>query len=122
METQRIIEFPHKNMDKRPRKRPRLTWDMPPPPPPTVCIFYFVIFIILIHEKDWIFILKIGIFIMFRWFQLYIVDMNLGMEQCPITHIRQCFTGLVCLLLVMVLLLGDLMIKMVITSLLLEKI
>ncbi|KAK6231482.1 hypothetical protein QUC31_011242 [Theobroma cacao] len=37
METQRIIEFPHKNMDKRPRKRPRLTWDMPPPlPPPKV--------------------------------------------------------------------------------------
>lgn len=37
METQRITEFPHKNMDKRPRKRPRLTWDMPPPlPPPKV--------------------------------------------------------------------------------------
>lgn len=37
METQRIMEFPHKNMDKRPRKRPRLTWDMPPPlPPPKV--------------------------------------------------------------------------------------
>ncbi|KAI4300157.1 hypothetical protein L6164_033566 [Bauhinia variegata] len=38
METQRIIEFPHKNMDKRSRKRPRLTWDMPPhlPPPPKV--------------------------------------------------------------------------------------
>lgn len=37
METQRIIEFPHKNMDKRPRKRPRLTWDVPPPlPPPKV--------------------------------------------------------------------------------------
>lgn len=34
METQRIIEFPHQNMDKRPRKRPRLTWDMPPPLPP----------------------------------------------------------------------------------------
>ncbi|XP_027348996.1 serine/threonine-protein kinase AFC1 isoform X4 [Abrus precatorius] len=34
METQRIIEFPHRNMDKRPRKKPRLTWDMPPPPPP----------------------------------------------------------------------------------------
>ncbi|KAJ0028750.1 hypothetical protein Pint_35495 [Pistacia integerrima] len=33
METQRIIEFPHKNMDKRPRKRPRLTWDVPPPLP-----------------------------------------------------------------------------------------
>lgn len=33
-----MIEFPHKNMDKRPRKRPRLTWDMPPlvPPPPKV--------------------------------------------------------------------------------------
>lgn len=54
METQRIIEFPHKNMDKRPRKRQRLTWDMPPPvPPPKVLIlalsckygfrnFYFV--------------------------------------------------------------------------------
>ncbi|KAF5940805.1 hypothetical protein HYC85_021972 [Camellia sinensis] len=38
METQRIIDFPHENMDKRPRKRPRLTWDMPPlvPPPPKV--------------------------------------------------------------------------------------
>ncbi|RDX72496.1 Serine/threonine-protein kinase AFC1, partial [Mucuna pruriens] len=34
METQRIIEFPHRNMDKRPRKKPRLTWEMPPPPPP----------------------------------------------------------------------------------------
>ncbi|KAL5135246.1 Serine/threonine-protein kinase AFC1 [Glycine soja] len=33
---QRIIEFPHRNMDKRPRKKQRLTWDMhvPPPPPP----------------------------------------------------------------------------------------
>lgn len=39
METQRIIEFPHKNMDKRPRKRARLTWDIPPPlPPPKVSI------------------------------------------------------------------------------------
>ncbi|KAG8649224.1 hypothetical protein MANES_08G075400v8 [Manihot esculenta] len=34
METQRITELPLRNMDKRPRKRPRLTWDMPPPPPP----------------------------------------------------------------------------------------
>ncbi|KAJ6924127.1 hypothetical protein NC652_017431 [Populus alba x Populus x berolinensis] len=31
METQRITEFPHKNMDKRPRKRQRLTWGVPPP-------------------------------------------------------------------------------------------
>jgi hypothetical protein len=39
METQRMIEFPHKNMDKRPRKRPRLTWDMPPLlPPPKVLL------------------------------------------------------------------------------------
>lgn len=39
METQRIIEFPHKNMDKRPRKRQRLAWDMPPPvPPPKVML------------------------------------------------------------------------------------
>ncbi|CAN0926688.1 Serine/threonine-protein kinase AFC1 [Linum grandiflorum] len=36
METQRITEFPHRNVDNRPRKRPRLTWDIPPPflPPP----------------------------------------------------------------------------------------
>ncbi|KAF5179990.1 Serine/threonine-protein kinase AFC1 [Thalictrum thalictroides] len=34
METQWITEFPHTNMDKRPRKRPRLNWDMPPPVPP----------------------------------------------------------------------------------------
>ncbi|KAD5803161.1 hypothetical protein E3N88_14521 [Mikania micrantha] len=25
------MEFPHQNMDKRPRKRPRLAWDMPDP-------------------------------------------------------------------------------------------
>ncbi|THF96719.1 hypothetical protein TEA_006110 [Camellia sinensis var. sinensis] len=36
METQRIIDFPHENMDKRPRKRPRLTWDMPPLVLPTI--------------------------------------------------------------------------------------
>nr|GMD03854.1 serine/threonine-protein kinase AFC1-like isoform X2 [Ipomoea batatas] len=30
METQRIMEFPRRNMDKRSRKRPRLTWDVPP--------------------------------------------------------------------------------------------
>ncbi|OVA18264.1 Protein kinase domain [Macleaya cordata] len=34
METQWITEFPHTNMDKRPRKRARLTWDVPPPIPP----------------------------------------------------------------------------------------
>ncbi|XP_077213017.1 serine/threonine-protein kinase AFC1-like [Tasmannia lanceolata] len=34
METQWVTEFPHTIMDKRPRKRPRLTWDMPPPLPP----------------------------------------------------------------------------------------
>ncbi|KAK1399937.1 Serine/threonine-protein kinase AFC1 [Heracleum sosnowskyi] len=32
METQRMLDFPH-NMDNRPRKRQRLTWDMPPPLP-----------------------------------------------------------------------------------------
>lgn len=41
LETQRNVEFPHRNVDKRPRKRPRLAWDAapllpPPPPPPTV--------------------------------------------------------------------------------------
>jgi dual-specificity kinase len=41
LETQRNVEFPHRIVDKRPRKRPRLTWDaapplLPPPPPPTV--------------------------------------------------------------------------------------
>ncbi|PIN15058.1 LAMMER dual specificity kinase [Handroanthus impetiginosus] len=34
METQRVVDFPHRSMDKRPRKRPRLTWDMPPVVPP----------------------------------------------------------------------------------------
>lgn len=39
LETQRNVEFPHRNVDKRPRKRPRLAWDaapLLPPPPPTV--------------------------------------------------------------------------------------
>ncbi|GAB2272464.1 CAAX prenyl protease 1 [Dionaea muscipula] len=39
MEMQRVTEFPlHTNLDRRPRKRPRLTWDIPPalPPPPRV--------------------------------------------------------------------------------------
>ncbi|KAJ6804793.1 serine/threonine-protein kinase AFC1-like isoform X1 [Iris pallida] len=33
METQWVAEYPHAAMEKRPRKRPRLTWDMPPPLP-----------------------------------------------------------------------------------------
>lgn len=31
METQRITELPRSNIDKRPRKRPRLGWDIQPP-------------------------------------------------------------------------------------------
>ncbi|XP_072954303.1 serine/threonine-protein kinase AFC1-like isoform X1 [Typha angustifolia] len=34
METQWIAEYPHPTVDKRPRKRARLTWDVPPPLPP----------------------------------------------------------------------------------------
>ncbi|KAG2325046.1 hypothetical protein Bca4012_039534 [Brassica carinata] len=34
LETRRNVEFPHRNVDKRPRKRPRLTWDAAPPLPP----------------------------------------------------------------------------------------
>ncbi|KAJ0979428.1 hypothetical protein J5N97_014902 [Dioscorea zingiberensis] len=34
METQWITEPPHAAMERRPRKRPRLTWDMPPTIPP----------------------------------------------------------------------------------------
>ncbi|CAA3023326.1 serine threonine- kinase AFC1 isoform X1 [Olea europaea subsp. europaea] len=34
METPRVVDFHHKSTDKRPRKRPRLTWDMPPALPP----------------------------------------------------------------------------------------
>ncbi|KAL8480505.1 hypothetical protein ACS0TY_027154 [Phlomoides rotata] len=34
METQRVVDFPHRSMDKRPRKRPRLTWDLSPAVPP----------------------------------------------------------------------------------------
>ncbi|KAF5795383.1 putative dual-specificity kinase [Helianthus annuus] len=35
---ERIVEFTHRIMDKRPRKRPRLDWDMPDPvhPPPKI--------------------------------------------------------------------------------------
>ncbi|KAL8152649.1 hypothetical protein V2J09_010409 [Rumex salicifolius] len=43
MEMQRIKEFPRKSMDKRPRKRPRLTWDVAsaiPPPPRVLPAFY----------------------------------------------------------------------------------
>ncbi|KAG8376452.1 hypothetical protein BUALT_Bualt09G0064800 [Buddleja alternifolia] len=40
METQRVVDFPHRSMDKRPRKRPRLAWDIPPvvpsPAPPKI--------------------------------------------------------------------------------------
>ncbi|XP_051131475.1 serine/threonine-protein kinase AFC1 isoform X1 [Andrographis paniculata] len=41
MEAQRTVDFEHRSMDKRPRKRPRLTtWDMPPavvpPAPPKI--------------------------------------------------------------------------------------
>ena len=51
METQKIVDFPYRSTDKRPRKRPRLTWDMPPPlPPPSaaakVDILYNVLFVI----------------------------------------------------------------------------
>ncbi|OAY65965.1 Serine/threonine-protein kinase AFC1 [Ananas comosus] len=34
METQWISDFAHPGVDKRPRKRPRLNWDVPPPLPP----------------------------------------------------------------------------------------
>ncbi|XP_010515852.1 PREDICTED: serine/threonine-protein kinase AFC1 [Camelina sativa] len=43
LETQRNVEFPHRIADKRPRKRPRLAWDvaplLPPPPPPPLSVF-----------------------------------------------------------------------------------
>ncbi|KAL8140812.1 hypothetical protein V2J09_006833 [Rumex salicifolius] len=31
METERITDFPHDHMDQRPKKRPRLRWDVAPP-------------------------------------------------------------------------------------------
>lgn len=37
-----MVDFPHRSMDKRPRKRPRLAWDLPPavpPAPPKVRFF-----------------------------------------------------------------------------------
>ncbi|KAL6507966.1 CAAX prenyl protease 1 [Orobanche gracilis] len=34
METQSVVDFPHRTIDERPRKRPRLTWDIPPAVPP----------------------------------------------------------------------------------------
>ncbi|RWV97239.1 hypothetical protein BHE74_00002701 [Ensete ventricosum] len=36
MQTQWMAEFPHAATDKRPRKRPRLTWDVPPQIPPAM--------------------------------------------------------------------------------------
>ncbi|CAL9777900.1 unnamed protein product [Musa acuminata subsp. burmannicoides] len=36
METQWMAEFAHAATDKRPRKRPRFTWDVPPPIPPAM--------------------------------------------------------------------------------------
>ncbi|KAJ8503706.1 hypothetical protein OPV22_004592 [Ensete ventricosum] len=42
METQWITELPHAATDKRPRKRPRLAWDVPPPiPPPMVPLMLY---------------------------------------------------------------------------------
>ncbi|RRT52458.1 hypothetical protein B296_00049669 [Ensete ventricosum] len=38
METQWMAEFPHAATDKRPRKRPRLTWDVPPQIPPAMVL------------------------------------------------------------------------------------
>ncbi|KAK2976575.1 hypothetical protein RJ640_024196, partial [Escallonia rubra] len=55
METQRVMEFPLREMDKRPRKRPRLAWDMPPPVPPPhkhkVAVAYEGIFDILALQE-----------------------------------------------------------------------
>ncbi|KAL8111565.1 hypothetical protein AgCh_019323 [Apium graveolens] len=36
METERMIDFPHTNMDRRPRKRQRLGWDVAPLPHPSM--------------------------------------------------------------------------------------
>nr|XP_009775362.1 PREDICTED: serine/threonine-protein kinase AFC1-like [Nicotiana sylvestris] len=36
METQPLMEFPRRNIDKRPRKRPRLAWDVGPPIQPPI--------------------------------------------------------------------------------------
>ncbi|KAA8542234.1 hypothetical protein F0562_023630 [Nyssa sinensis] len=33
MEMERVTEFPHTHMDRRPRKRPRLGWDVVPQAP-----------------------------------------------------------------------------------------
>lgn len=42
METQRVVDFSRRSVDKRPRKRPRLAWDMPPVvPPPKVFLLSF---------------------------------------------------------------------------------
>lgn len=53
METQKIIEFPHRSMDKRPRKRPRLTWDVPQvPPPPSKVKSHLILFVYIVWYLD----------------------------------------------------------------------
>ncbi|KAF1875832.1 hypothetical protein Lal_00006462 [Lupinus albus] len=39
MEMERVFEFPHTHMDRRPRKRPRLGWDIPEVPKAQVGLF-----------------------------------------------------------------------------------
>ncbi|OIW00297.1 hypothetical protein TanjilG_27548 [Lupinus angustifolius] len=40
MEMERVFEFPHTHMDRRPRKRPRLGWDIPEVPKAQVGLFF----------------------------------------------------------------------------------
>jgi hypothetical protein len=36
-----VSEFPHSHMDRRPRKRPRLAWELPQPQHVKVLTFFF---------------------------------------------------------------------------------
>lgn len=39
MEMERVVEFPHEHMDRRPRKRQRLGWDVVPQAPKVSDLF-----------------------------------------------------------------------------------
>lgn len=53
---ERVTEFPHTHMDRRPRKRPRLGWDvLPQAPKVSDLLLLFKIFPILLFF--WLFVL-----------------------------------------------------------------
>ena len=47
MEMERVTEFPLTHLDRRPRKRPRLGWDVAPQTPKVFDLLTFFVFVFL---------------------------------------------------------------------------